>query len=254
MNDANDPIPADAISLVDAFDYLFRAMTANWKELEERCNEPVIALALNLNENSNEEMNRQLMGDAFPEYDQALLKANIWLRSCIGNGGITAFIRDPLHDKQLQLQRQGWDDVGFCRSGISSNFVAPNDLMDPGPDSEIDGFRRPVFFMRNDFEKLIALAFGSGDPLAPDQGFRSRRGRPSLHDWDEARHYAEKIYAERGDFADVQNQCPGWRTATDFAHLIMEHMSRLNDRYEPPFSSAKSFVSGFLKMKRAGRK
>jgi hypothetical protein len=179
MVESNDPIPAEGIYLLDAFEYLFRAMNPNWRELEDRCNEPAIEVTLDID--SNEEMNRHLQDEAFLEYDLAQLSANKWLRSHIGDGSITAFIRDPSNDKSLQLSRQGWENVGFDQSGISSNFVSPDDLLNPGPDAEINGSHRPVFLLRDEFRKCVQTAFGSIESPALKSGLEasavSGRGR-----------------------------------------------------------------------------
>jgi hypothetical protein len=176
--ESNDPIPAEGIYLLDAFEYLFRAMTPNWRELEERGNEPVIDVTVDTD--SNAEMNCRFMDEAYLEYDLAQLRANKWLRSQIADGSITAFIRDPSHDKSLHLTRQGWENVGLGQSGINSNFVGPEDLFDPGPDAEIGGARRPVFFLRDEFLNLVQQAFGSVEPpnkKGPNASLPSGRGR-----------------------------------------------------------------------------
>jgi hypothetical protein len=76
-----------------------------------------------------------------------------------------------------QLTCEGWENVGFAENGISANFVSPDDLMNPGPAAEIDGVRYPVFFLRDEFEKFVRLAFGSAEspPDVPDSGAPLRR-------------------------------------------------------------------------------
>lgn len=145
MVESSDPIPADGIYLLDAFEHVYRAMNPNWQELESR---------LVASEETDE---------AFIEIDSAQLMANKWLRSRIGDGSIVAFVRDPLAGTSLQLSRDGWDGVGCSQSGITSNFVGPEDLFDPGPNAEIDGVRRPVFFLRNELFKLVDETFGPID-------------------------------------------------------------------------------------------
>jgi hypothetical protein len=88
----------------------------------------------------------------------------------------------------------------------------------------------------------------------PEHSYRSRVGRPPKHDWEEGLLFAEKLFTERGDFADSQNQMAGWKTEADFARAIIAHMSRLNNGIEPPFSTAKALVSKFINDKRSIRK
>ena len=47
--------------------------------------------------------------------------------------------------------------------------------MNPGPDTEIDGVRYPVFFLRDKFEKFVGSAFGSAKSPPVDSGAPLRR-------------------------------------------------------------------------------
>jgi len=244
MVDASELIPDEGIFLVDAFEHIFRAMTPNWQDLENQVTDP----AVQLRHMEVDHGRREASGKAWAAYEGAELKANRWLRCSLGKGLITAFIF--FNGKPLQLPRHGWENAGLLQNGIDSNFVGPDDPINPGPDTEINGVRRPVYFVHSDLVALVEKAFGIAEPP------KSRGGRPRKHDWDEGRAFAEKIFAERGDFAEVQNQTPGWQTEADFARAIMEHMSNpsFGNGVEPPFSTAKKFVSDFIKQKRGGRK
>jgi hypothetical protein len=160
MIDASEAIPEDGILLVEAFEYLFRTMTPNWRDLEELAYKPHL--------HGRERPETMRRSDA--KYDRAQLEANKWLRDRIGDRSITPLIYGP-HGRVLQLTCEGWENVGFAKNGISANFVSPDDLMNPGPDTTIDGVRYPVFFLREAFEKLVEAEFGSlpssGEPLEP---------------------------------------------------------------------------------------
>jgi hypothetical protein len=159
MKDADDAIPPEGISLLDAFEHLYQAMHPNWKELEAGCADP--ALELRWGVKSSKELNRHLADEAFLAYDRAQLETNRWLRGRIGEGSIAAFIRDPSNNESRRLPLDGWENVGLAQSGITSNFVSPDDILEPGPDTELRGARRPVFFLKNDFLKLVQTSFGS---------------------------------------------------------------------------------------------
>jgi hypothetical protein len=160
MKDADDAIPPEGISLLDAFEHLYRAMHPNWEGLEEGCADPGLELPWGVK--SSKELNRRLADEAFLAYDRAQLETNKWLRGRIGEGSIAAFIRDPSSNNSIRLPLDGWENVGLAQSGITSNFVGPDDILEPGPDTEIRGERRPVFLLQNDFLKLVQTSFGSG--------------------------------------------------------------------------------------------
>jgi hypothetical protein len=244
MVDANDPIPGDGIFLTDAFELVFHLMHADWRNLEAFAEAPIVALQTS--SETNDELNKEPMDEAFIKYDLAQLKANHWIRSQISDGSLMAFITTPALGKPWQLPREGWTDVGLSRSGITSNFVGPDDILNPGPDAEIDAYRRPVFFNRDDFESAVKAAFGS--IAKPDQ--HKRLGAPPKHDWDEGRLYAGKLFDERGDFCDIQNQQDDWRTEMDLVRAVMIHMSKHNNGKEPGLSSTKVLVSKVVAQKR----
>jgi hypothetical protein len=117
MVDASEVIPEEGIFLVDAFEYIYRTMTPNWQEVENKLTDPAVQLR-----HLDDDVGRRMAnGRAWAAYDDAQLKANKWLRSCIGQGLITAFI--SCNGEPLQLTRQGWEDPGFLKSGIDSNFA-----------------------------------------------------------------------------------------------------------------------------------
>jgi hypothetical protein len=150
MVDSEDPIPPNGVFLLDAFEYLYRASTPNWQIIEERCDP-----ARQANMGLTEDEIQKALADAWDDYDCAQLKANKLLRSWLVTGTITAYIRDPDHNSNLQLSRNGWDNIGLLQSGITSNFVGPDDLFDPGPNTVLKDARRPVFFIREDFEQTV---------------------------------------------------------------------------------------------------
>ena len=161
MIDESKSIPEDGIFLVDAFVYVFRTMSPNWRELEESACQPHL--------HGEERPENLRIADA--KYDRAQLEANKWLRDRIRGRSITPLIIYGPNGQVRQITCDGWENVGFAENGISENFVGPDDLMNPGPDTTIDGVRYPVFFRREAFEKLVEAEFGpppsSGEPLEP---------------------------------------------------------------------------------------
>jgi hypothetical protein len=142
MTDANDPIPLDAIALVDAYQIVWESITLISSELLE---------AINPAQSISDQANRE----AWAAYDSSQLKANIWLRQRIADKSLSALIRDPEQGEVLKLSHIGWEDPGFLNSGIHENFVGPDDIINPGPNTVLHGQRRPVFFKLDEFESLV---------------------------------------------------------------------------------------------------
>jgi hypothetical protein len=225
MSDSSVPIPANGVYLLEAFNQIFRAMTPHWKQLEDDL----------------ERYSEERVGP-FEIIDAEHLKANLWLRARIQEGSITAFIRDPMTGNPLRLSRDGWEDAGLMQGGIESNFVGPDDMLNPGPTAEINGVQYPVFFDRDEFQSLVRTHFGE-----PELGKRvGRTGRPPLHDWEEGRLFGERLLKERGDPTKPENTADGWRSGADLAREIMKHMADHAGGIEPPISTAKEVAYRLL--------
>jgi hypothetical protein len=63
-------------------------------------------------------------------------------------------VRDPRHNQWLKLSLDGWDELGEFENGITANFVGPDDPLNRGPNTVVEGKRRPVFLIRSESEKL----------------------------------------------------------------------------------------------------
>ena len=186
----------------------------------------------------DEERQRQLSDNAWAEFNRAQRVANQRLRKWITSGTVVAFVRDPEHDRTLQLRRDGWDRLGEFEDGITANFVGPDDPFNRGPNTVVGGKRRPVFFMRGEWEKLVKAEFA----------LISRSGRPREHDWDEGKLFGEKLLKTQGDPTRPENQIEGWRSQADLARAIMAHMAKHStDGKEPPLSSAQNLAAKLLK-------
>jgi hypothetical protein len=161
MIDAEDPIPPEGILLVEAFEYFYRRSTPNWVDLQNQLN-PSEAMGL------DEEQQRQLRNRAWGEYDRAQRVVNRRSRRWLTEGSLAAFVRDPRHGQNLKLPCDGWDELGEFENGITSNFVGPDDLFNRGPNTVVEGKRRPVFFIRSEFEKLVETECGEApEPTKP---------------------------------------------------------------------------------------
>ena len=210
--------------MLEGFEYLFRRSTPNWADLQYQ---------LTPREKTDLDGNR-----AWDGFDRAQRVANQLLRKWLTEGILTAFVRDPRHDQTLQLPRDGWDRLGEFENGITANFVGPDDPLNRGPNTVVEGKRRPVFFIRSELEKLVEAEFG----------VPRRSGRPREHDWGEGKLFGEELLKTQGDPTRPENQIEGWRSQADLARAIMAHMAKHStDGKEPPLSSAQNLAANLLK-------
>jgi hypothetical protein len=165
---AEDPLPVNGIGFKDAFDRVWDAAMTDPKRVT-------------LDEHEREEIRtrtesdlKQFVGDYPPEDVDIIARgkeANLFLRECISEGQLVACVRDPETGEILQLQRDGWNDVEFFPGEcgwVLYNYVHPDDALNPGPpDAIVRGKARPVFFLRDAFDRWFEKTFGN----------RSRAGR-----------------------------------------------------------------------------
>ena len=223
MIDAEDLIPPEGILLLEAFEYFYRRSTPNWADLQYQ---------LTPREKTGLDGNR-----AWDEFDRAQRVANQRFRKLL-TGSLDTFVRDPRNGQNLKLPRDRWDEPGEFENGITANFVGPDDPLNRGPNTVVEGKRRPVFFIRSELEKLVEAEFG----------VPRRSGRPREHDWGEGKLFGEELLKTQGDPTRPENQVEGWRSQADLARAIMAHMAKHStDGKEPPLSSAQNLAANLLK-------
>ena len=145
------------IYLADAFKFLFRQQTPDWRAIERRCDSLALAVALPAEFDPNKtvlsEKCRSELAEAMAPLETAHFKANEWIRNRISEGDY-AHIWDPATGKRFQLPPTGWGMV-LEKSAIETNFVGPDDMNAPGPNTIVDGARRPVFFNELQFKNFL---------------------------------------------------------------------------------------------------
>jgi hypothetical protein len=181
MADANDAIPEDAIYLQEAFECVFQKQTPRWQIFGRRCDAIKLALLLNQENPDYTKKCQKVLDKALVPFDRAQFRANEWLRLRISDGVLTAYVRNPVTDKLLQLPRTGWDCRALKQSAIVTNFVGPDDVDAPGPDTVVDGARRPVFFKAAEFRQLLEadVAASLAEAFQPVDYHTGAPGRPS---------------------------------------------------------------------------
>lgn len=169
--DAHDPIPEDAISLMDAFNEVYFAYSPDAAQVIQAINDA----------KSPKEMEF-----AFNEYDESQAKANIYFRSVLVSGALTTFIRDPDTGDRLQLDRYDWAGPALWRpeGGFFSNHVGG---AVPGPEASfLKGSYRPIFLNTDKFYSWFYAAFPNLSPepdtatteTASEKKPKPGRGRP----------------------------------------------------------------------------
>jgi hypothetical protein len=63
---------------------------------------------------------------------------------------------------------------------------------------------------------------------------KSRAGRKPKYDWVEAELFVSQRWEQWGDPCDDQNQRDGWRSDSDIAKHVLEHLAKLAPDTEPP--------------------
>ena len=184
--------------MLEAFEFFYRRSTPNWADLQYRLN-PREKMGL------DEEQRRQSRNSAWNEYDCAQRLANQRFRKKFLTEGNLAFVRDPRHGQTLKLPRDGWDELGEFENGITANFVGPDDLFNRGPNTVVEGKRRPVFFIRRVFEKLVEAepeCSEAPEPTKPaEPGLLKPKAKPTpeSHQWKRAERYIKKHYPDGTD-------------------------------------------------------
>jgi hypothetical protein len=157
----SDRIPADTISLIEAFRRLYKAVTPNWELIDRQLfDESVEALAEALAASPNPNGVTVPVSQTQMEFDAAQEHAHGMLRTALGVGALTAYVRDPDTGERLRLTQESWDGLVVLTGGDLSNFVNPDDPGNPGPYTTVRGARRPIFFVEGEFTQWLAIACG----------------------------------------------------------------------------------------------
>jgi hypothetical protein len=75
-----------------------------------------------------------------------------------------------------------------------------------------------------------------------------RAGAPEQHDWEEGKLFVMQEFKTRGNPLDKNNQTEGWKSISDVARLLIDHLEKLSkDGIGPEMSTARGKVSGWIK-------
>ena len=161
---ADDPIPAKAILLDEAFDWAFEEIYACPDFLTQLGEFQKIL-----------ERDRELE-ESMGQREHSLLDkaATIFFRRHLYVGNLQAYIRDPETGDVLQLNQFDWGlgRNGFCAFPLPrrvDSFVTNDDLV-RNPNTFLRGAYRPVFLWRSEFEGWLKKTF---------KNQKDRTGRPA---------------------------------------------------------------------------
>ena len=217
MNDADDPIPVDAISSRDAFDIVYQAITPDWQILAERLNPSSLYYDAFHERHDKDSAYRE----ADRTYHEAQWRANEWLLERIRQGTLTAWISDPDSKQVFQLDRH---------TGIASNLFEPREFR--SRPNKIIKVPRTVFFDRKSFDKVLTEI-----ATPPNKG-----GRPPEYDWDAMKAFALEQIRKLGK--PHKNN----KTLPSKAQLIETIQREWSDRFDqhPSHSSLRPRLNQWL--------
>jgi hypothetical protein len=180
MADSGSSIPKKCIVVTDGFDRVFNAVNTNISQLEdaiETAEIDVIELELEQDHQGDAPDIRLIEARdqrslSLKMWDNAQRKARQIFSAALVEQKLTTYVQDPETRELIKLEASGWVLPDWCSSTfISSNYVDPCDIDNPGPaNATIRGLRRPVFFRTDEFNLWFAQEFGSGHSRGRPKG------------------------------------------------------------------------------------
>jgi hypothetical protein len=157
MMQSDDPLPQNVIRFSEGFERFFRVTEARWQELEAAGNDAFAAFE----KGGFTQALQHEWHAALDALDIARVAAWVRWRTAQESGAFVPYIRDPDNDLILELNKRGWSGPPGLGPRCSLNdFICPDDPIQPGPLAAIGGKLRPVFFLKDAFEKALAAMSG----------------------------------------------------------------------------------------------
>jgi hypothetical protein len=88
----------------------------------------------------------------------------------------------------------------------------------------------PVMIDLAILEAKLIEEFGPAKDVAPSVGMPQRKGRagpPEKYDWEEGKLYVMRELEQNGDPTQTENQKERWRTQTDVANKLRDHLEKV---------------------------
>jgi hypothetical protein len=186
--------------------------------------------------------------------------------------GINAAVREMarrIATRRFLLIRRGkahGDAVVVDHHDFSINYDLEFDgegwLRIVAPDPNLPGVKR-MALATDDFDYSVVEqdvpAPGKERKPTPKKQHRkakqaSRAGAPEQHDWDEGEQFVMRELKTRGNPLDKNNQTKGWKTISDVARLVIDHLEEYSeDGVGPDLSTTRSKVSDWIEKFERGR-
>ena len=216
MMRSDDPLPQNVIRFSEGFERFFQSTEPRCQELEAAANDAFLAF-------EKGDFRPALQGEwhaTLDTRDRARFGAWGPWRSNLALGRFVPCIRDPDNNVILELDKKGWaGSQGLGPYCFIEDFVCPDDPIVPGPFAAIGGKLRPVFFVKNVFERALAAV---SRPV-PDGG-RKRRGRRPVFDREQVARIVFDKMDHHGEFASSDLQ---WRSQADLERAVMEELGQI---------------------------
>src|SRR5215475_6561614 len=161
---SDDPLPQNVIRFSETFEQFYRTIEPRWQELEAARNGAFSAYE----KNDFRQKQQDEWHAATDALDSARISAWGQFRSMLESGQLVACIRDPDRGVILELDPKAWaGPQGLGPRCSIDDFICPDDPIQPGPLAAIGGKLRPVFFLKDAFEKALAAMRGRSSPRGP---------------------------------------------------------------------------------------
>ena len=176
---SDDPLPRNAIRLSDAFERYYRATAPDMSAVEAELNAALpgpesqgmwrcdfnwlgCLTDADYNKAAWERWYR-----AFVAMEESRSRAEKSFRNALATGRPDALVRDPVTGENVKLLNYPiWNEkANFGVAGFTEDFVGPNELMQPGPNTIIGDAMRPVFFDLDDFQLSFGLDQAKSVPV-----------------------------------------------------------------------------------------
>jgi hypothetical protein len=220
-------MPQNVIRFAEGFERFFRATEPRWQELEAAVNDAFAAYE------------KRGFAQALQHEWHAALNAleiarvAVWARwrTALELGAFVPCIRDPDHGLILELNKGGWGGPpGLGPRCSLDDFICPDDPIQPGPLAAIGGKLRPVFFMKDDFEKALAAMSG--------RSTGGRRGPKPRYDRGLVRQIVFQQMDHHGDFSQDD---PEWRAQADLERTVQKEFESRG--YDPADSTVRELIA-----------
>ena len=167
-------------------------------------------------------------------------------------GDLDLRLRRPDGSTDTPLDRNIWNDPWN-----DLNLLFENGLIDAPARPQPGSMRRVqpmeqcrIVVSRDNLDAFLKMSAPLLKPTPKKKRRKakpSRAGAPEQHDWEEGELFVKQELNRRGNPLDKNNQTEGWKTITDVAKLVRDHLGELSkDGVRPDMSTTRGKVSDWI--------